>query len=818
MRRQLAQLLPLLLGACAPQAQVNRLADENAAPPRVFVIADKTQLMHGMSAVGKIGDYRLDNGRVAFIIDKLGAKQGFASSGGNLMDAGISNENLDALSQTFLYLDDTFPRQAEWKTLEPFTEVDAAGIRVTGRDINDETIAIAHEYRLERGATSLRLRTTVRNTGAQTIENYELGDALQWGKTDHFAVGVGFELGGKRLSLPWVAGVGDRVSYALAGPGDLQAQSGSSWTDVVYKTVSLATGESATYERYLFVGQGDVASMLGEIARRRGEHLSEVSGRVSLHDGSPVIGAEVWFDSVRKLAVQNGDAQHAGDTKPFLLAHTRNDGRYTAPLPAGDYMVRVESPSERSPPQPLTVHGTLTRNFQLDPGGEVSFAIHDAAGLPLAGKIVIYGRDGTPNPKLGPIFSATGAVNAVLTATGNGSFVLPTGRYRLFACHGIEYDVDRFELEVTPHARFSHSFALNHVLDTRGYLSGDFHQHAANSYDSAVSLTDRATSNLAEGVEILVGTDHDFVTDYRPILAALHADGRVVTMGGDEATTHTIGHFMGFPMAWRPELPRNGAPDTWGKTAGQIFADLRDDPLDKVVQVNHPRSGATGFFDLLHLTFDKGVPVADPNFDDSFDAIEAFNGKRVEEAEHTLEDWMSFAARGKRYTLTGNSDTHALVFQEAGYPRNFVRMADDLNHFDVPAFTEAVKRRHAVIVSNGPFAEIFVGDQTPPAQAGDTLKVRADSVAVRYRVQAAPWVDVTRFELWSNGKKVFETPVAPSNQVVRLQGSFNLPVKKSGYVFAVVHGEKSLEPVLPTKGNKPTKPFGFTNPVYLEKP
>lgn len=756
--------------------------------------------MHGMSAVGKIGDYRLDNGRVAFIIDKLGAKQGFAASGGNLMDAGISSDNLDALSQTFLYLDDTFPRQAVWKTLEPYTDTNAAGIRVSGRDINDDSISIAHEYRLERGATSLVLRTTVRNTGVQTIENYEMGDALQWGKTDHFAAGVGFELTSKRVSLPWVAGVSDHVSYALAGKESLQAQSGSSWSDVIYKTVSLATNESATYERYLFVGSGDVVSMLAEIARRRGEALSTVSGRVSLHDGAPVVGAEVWFEH---------------DKQPFALAHTHADGSYEAPLPAGDYAVRVESPSERSPAHPLSVHGALVRNFQLDPGGDVAFAIRDDKGAAFAGKIVIYGREGTPNPKLGPIFSASGAVNAVLSATGNGGFVLPTGKYRLFACHGIEYDVDHFDVEVTPHAHFSHTFALHHVLDTRGYLSGDFHQHASNSYDSAVSLTDRATSNLAEGVEILVGTDHDFVTDYRPILAALHSEGRLVTLGGDEATTHTIGHFMGFPMAWRTDLPRNGAPDTWGKTAGQIFADLREDPLDKVVQVNHPRAGVTGFFDLLHLTFDKGVPVADPNFDDSFDAIEAFNGKRIEEAEKTIEDWMAFAARGKRYTLTGNSDTHALVFQEAGYPRNFVRMADDLTHFDVSSFTKAVKRQHAVIVSNGPFAEIFVGDDK--AQAGDSTTVRGDSVAVRYRVQAAPWVDVTRFELWSNGKKVFETKVEASTEVMRLQGTFSLPVKKAGYVFAVVHGEKALEPVLPTKNNKPTKPFGFTNPVYLEK-
>ena len=72
---------------------------------------------------------------------------------------------------------------------------------------------------------------------------------------------------------------------------------------------------------------------------------------------------------------------------------------------------------------------------------------------------------------------------------------------------------------------------------------------------------------------------------------------------------------------------------------------------------------------------------------------------------------MAFAALGKRYTLTGNSDTHQIVFQEAGYPRNFVRMPDHLSNFDTPAFVDAVKRKHAVIVSNGPFVEIFAREK-----------------------------------------------------------------------------------------------------------
>jgi hypothetical protein len=599
-----------------------------------------------------------------------------------------------------------------------------------------------------------------------------------------------------------VSGVGDEVSYGMAkADGAMLAASGSSWTDVIHRSVTLAPGENASYQRFLAVGTGDVSSVLNELLRRRGQKPVAVSGRVLENGQRPVASAEIWF---------------ARGTKPFAMARTDGSGAYRALLPAGSYDVSIEAEGIRSAhAAQLVLNQATTQDFVVGSPSKLRFQISEN-GHAVPAKLVVYGEGDTPTPRFGRVFSARGAANVVFTLDGRGEAKLPAGSYRVYGCHGLEYDVAERAIKIGNGETAEVALELHHLLDTRGYLSGDFHQHAANSFDSGVTLVDRVVSNAVEGLEILVGTDHDFITDYRPVIREMGLEKILATVSGDEATTHTIGHFMGFPLLPKPGAPRNGAPETWNKTAGEIFLGLRAAGDDVVVQANHPRSGSTGYFDLLHVD-EKNVDKADANFDTSFDAIEVFNGKRIDEALEVMRDWMHFLARGRRFTATGNSDTHQMVFQEAGYPRNFVRMPKDVVHFDVAAFTDAVKRKHAVIVSNGPFIELFAGPAASPALVGDTLRVAGNEVEVRFKLQAAPWVQVSTFSLWQDGVRVKEIAVPQSTAVVRLEGSVKLPVKSSGYVMAMARGEKPLEPVLPTARNKPTKAFGFTNPIYLDK-
>src|SRR5262245_58352055 len=221
---------------------------------------------------------------------------------------------------------------------------------------------------------------------------------------------------------------------------------------------------------------------------------------------------------------------------------------------------------------------------------------------------------------------------------------------------------------------------MSRVVDTRGFISADLHQHAAPSFDSGVSLTDRAVSNAVEGVEVLVSTDHNVVTDYRPVIAAQGLGRAVVSIIGTEATTHSVGHFNAFPLMYSPGKLRGGMVDPEGLTPRQIFEYLRGmrvAEIDPVIQVNHPRSGKiTGYFDIMWLD-PKSGDARDPRFIPDFDAVEVMTFGKTQETDAAIDDWFALLDRGLKITATGNSDSHSISFREVGWPRTFVCVEND---------------------------------------------------------------------------------------------------------------------------------------------
>ena len=106
---------------------------------------------------------------------------------------------------------------------------------------------------------------------------------------------------------------------------------------------------------------------------------------------------------------------------------------------------------------------------------------------------------------------------------------------------------------------------------------------------------------------------------------------------------------------------------------------LRRDPREESkrdFQINHPRSGGNGYFDLLDFDRQKGIGT-DPRYDARFDAIELWNGRNVAQRNAVLEDVLALLRTNHPVTITGTTDTHGMVGQEAGYPRTYLRMKDD---------------------------------------------------------------------------------------------------------------------------------------------
>src|SRR5262249_18520803 len=155
---------------------------------------------------------------------------------------------------------------------------------------------------------------------------------------------------------------------------------------------------------------------------------------------------------------------------------------------------------------------------------------------------------------------------------------------------------------------------------------------------------DRVRSLAAMSVEVAVATDHNAVTDYAPAIRALDAGRWVASVVGDEVTTREVelGHFNVFPLAaGRAPIPF-ASPTPRDICAAARAAEPRS--ADKVVQVNHPRMGRIGYFDLLRLDPGDvaGWQTGTPLFDASFDALEIFNKNDyadLKQIDTCLRDW-----------------------------------------------------------------------------------------------------------------------------------------------------------------------------------
>jgi hypothetical protein len=816
MRRALTLLLPTLVslvslvGAWACSGREPAPARPAASPPgaRAFRIERAEDLLPGPGASGTVGDFRLGNERVAFIISDAPIAYGFSETGGNLMDAAPVGGR-DALAQMHLYLGDDFPRQAHYAEVAVGpTEPGAASIVARGVDSKDRDVTITTVYRLEAGSDTLVLRTTVKNQGKVTLAGYGIGDVLSWGQAEHFAPGYGFNLRGK-LSTPWLAGVGEDVSYGYtAASGTLDGPHGSSWSDTDVGHVDLAPDASVTIERYFVVGtRGDAAGVLARIHALRGERAVAVRGIVREDvTGDPVARARVtaWHDETEQPTAE-------------VVAETAADGTFELPLRSGSYRLDAAGPGRnalRTAKVTVVNSGAAPAPVELEVSrpGRLGYRIF-ADGAPSPGKLTFRDLGSKPvDPVLGPRHRAAGAGNVLVSATGSGEIALAPGRYEVVASRGPEYDLSRSTVEILPGGDTRLHAELHHVVDTSGYVSGDFHQHQLPSPDAAVSLVDRVVANLAEGVELAVATDHNQITDLADAARSLGATAPLRTVVGLEATTENIGHFMAYPLQRYPHASRGGAPLVDGKQPGVIFRLLRALRPEIVLQVNHPRSGKSGYFDLAGFPKDAADAVP-AGLDLSFDSLELLNGKRVQDFDQVLADWFQLLTRGLSVTGMGGSDSHAIVGQECGYPRVYLGVgADDPARVTDAQILDVVKHRKDVLVSNGPYFTLRARGASAIGQhfalaPGETLDVELV-------VQAAPWVDVKRVQIYLNGKLIETQPVATdARQVVRHRATLQLG--QPGFYVVAVRGDASLAPVVPAD-LVPVTPIAVANPIWIE--
>lgn len=432
------------------------------------------------------------------------------------------------------------------------------------------------------------------------------------------------------------------------------------------------------FERYLAVGDGDIASVSDVVWSHRGTPTGKVQGVVRWAEtGAPAKNASVfvlrdpdpgqkWTDLDALIA-----ANEAIDQSPGVInvvdadvgLDSSEDGDFAATLPPGNYaLVPVdEHRIVAGPPLQITVSAGK-RNIvapALPTPGQLRITTRDerSAAIPAKVTVVALGADGKPKFRDGgrrPYFAqgrlGVGVQHLGFAMDGHFDIRLPAGRYEVVVSHGIEYSTWRKVIDVRHGEGQNLEASVVREVDTKGWVGADFHLHAEPSFDSGMPLGTRVKSIAAEGVDYVASTDHDVLSNYLPFVRELGLEQWLKTVVGSEVSTLEIGHYIGFPLQYsQQQVPHHGSVDWYCKPSADILQSIlartgfdpeatsADGKASTIIA--HPRDGFLGWADqagvdgyLLTRTtpsLESGNPVLRTVTCDH-DAMEVFNSKRFD--------------------------------------------------------------------------------------------------------------------------------------------------------------------------------------------
>ncbi len=459
--------------------------------------------------------------------------------------------------------------------------------------------------------------------------------------------------------------------------------------------------------------------------------------------------------------------------------------------------------------------------------GELLFRIVDPDGNPVPGRLTLVTEDDQA-PELFETRDDTPErlavrTNVVYALDGIALITVPVGEYTAYASRGLEYSIDSGPITITEGQRATWTGTINQEIDTTGWISADLHLHTLTySGHGDSNMPERIVSLIGEGVEFAVATDHNHHTDLQPTIDSLDADDSMTAITGNEVSTG-IGHFNAYPL--EPDRP---VPESRVADANLLFRIIRAEPnrfdITPIIQLNHPRWGDIDYFGQTGLDPATGLPTK-RTYSGQFDLIELLNENEgwgyyhsgIDDVEtksgrhSVLQDWFNLLNRGGRYTGVGNSDSHTVHYDFAGYPRNFVRSStDDAADIDVREIAQNLRTRQ-VFTTIGPFVEFEAGGVPMGAQGN----ADAGEIEVRVRIQAASWIDCDRVRVVMNGDVIDEIPVPDVRTPVRLDTTRTYPAFRDCWITLLVEGDDSLAPIVCDQ-DRAILPLAVTNPIWID--
>lgn len=800
------------------------------------------------------GDYVLRNGLItAVIAQPLATRHANMTTkdvAGGLIDLTLRDVPSDQLTAfypgkkayAYRHAEVAVARGAQ-SALQPVDQLPATGVQAPVAAVTVVAEATADKpevrttYQLHADAPELTVLTVYVNRG-QTPLTVTLEDDFRadGGKEDMPRTPNG------TVDAFWLHDRHWGQAYGIDSTGrKLQVNSDAKTTQIKYvdsageALVKLAPGESTTLVRRIYPGR-DVLQVLANHQRQQGQPLVPVRWNVTTTQGKPIPQARI---EVRQGGSVLGDGR------------TGADGKLEVELPPGEYkvlasrfgqlltspegMVFTVRDKTKLPMRVKELTNTLEMTLPQYRFGAVQGAITASDGTPLPCKIEFKPQDPELKLDFGPESGEFAVRNLVYAPLGSFRQDLPAGKYDVVVSHGPEFDILKTTLEVPLDGVAKLEGKLARPVETKGWVSSDFHSHASPSGDNTSSQLGRVLNLVCEHIEFAPCTEHNRVSTYQPHIDRLKISPYISSVEGMELTGSPLplNHQNTFPMKFKPFEQDGGGPTTATNLEDQIERlALWDDRSEKLLQVNHP--------DLGWMFYDKnGDGKPDGGHQRAFPFMDVIEIHPVEHAldlapfvtmrggrrfHNTVFRWLQLLNQGYRIYGVVNTDAH-YNFHGSGYLRNWIQSPTD-NPADIkPLDMVHAAEQGRLVMSNGPFLEVWASEtgKTPRVTAGQDLAASSKKITLHVKAQCPNWLDLDRCFVLVNGRihpqhNYFreQHPHIFRSGSVKIDQQLELMVERDAHVIVVV-GDlgADLSQVYATADGK-SAPTAFNNPIFID--
>lgn len=804
------------------------------AAPEAFEVGpgQKGQLPRGKEADGIIGDFILRNDKVEAVVSgnlplrRANLMTFYSDAGitpGNLYDLTIRGANNDQIT-CFQPAGQQGP--VSWVRVEKDGSDGEAVVACMSTAPNHGGLMRRHEYVLRDGWQGVMVKTTLTNE-TKVPKKVLLGD--KW--TTFWRTGTA-ATGGAGILWAEAVDPADRCGYAvgyLTAPADIGEA----------KLRELKPGESVSVSRFLAVA-GSPIEAVGIVAAQQGS-TGRISGSVKDSAGAPVAGVQLVVrgsaDGAEKVEATGPARVAARTSRAMGIGYTDAKGLFSFALPAGKYGVSFAATGSAEVARGVDLKaGDSTKlDVSIPVASSVVFEIRDESGQSIPCKAQFLAKDGTEPVNLGPDQRAHGCRDQYHSERGDFRVRIPPGAYRIVVTRGIEYSHLAQDVTLKEGGSFVFKGVLKRLVDTRGWVSADYHNHSTESGDNTCGTDDRIINLAAEGIEFAPTTEHNRLYDWSPHIERLGLSKFLKTVPGVELTGNAA-HLNAFPFKPVPFTQDNGAP-VWNKDPRIAAITLRDwqgaEP-DRWIQINHPDMTVNfidangdgepdgGFLGLATLI--DGVETQ------NYRGSELLGGTplRILRDPRTGKEsvspvrefiWLQLLNRGHRYAAVAACDAHTVWGNGAGGWRMYMpATSDEPAEIDWRENSRAAKTGRSYLTT-GPFLQVRTGDGTGPG--GETRAVDG-GVKLHVRVQCTDWIDIDRVAVLVNGRVAKNLTRASDAAkfkagVVKFDETLEVKLSEDAHIIVVACAETSdLSIGYGTSSQRKIRPFAYHNPIFVD--